>query len=266
MDRPVVEAQGDHAPALAAFHDQVDGEIFDEEVGVIFERLLVERVEHGVAGAVRRRRRALGRRPRAHVLHHPAERALVDLALGGAREGHPGMLELIDRRRRLPAQIFDRVLVAQPVRALHGVVHVPGPMVRPHVPERRRDPALSGDGVAAGREHLGDARRPQPRPGRPHRRPKPRPAGADDDDVVTVVDDLVGGAGHAGARGWWEGLRALLGFGRGVARVGGLPGLPGVDHPAGPVGIDGEPVYIFPELSPAADNAPVTIQPHPCIG
>ena len=158
-------------------------------------------------GPVRRRRRPLRRRPRPHVLHHPAEGALVDLPLRRPREGHPGMLQLVDRRRRLPAQIFDRVLVAEPVRALDRVVHVPGPMVRPHVAERRRDPALRGDGVRPGREHLGDAGGPKPLPGRPHRRPQPRPAGADDDDVVAVVDDLVGGgAAFGGARGWGSGL------------------------------------------------------------
>ena len=52
MDRPVVEAQGDDAAALAVLHDQVEREIFDEEVGVILQALLIERVKHGVAGAV----------------------------------------------------------------------------------------------------------------------------------------------------------------------------------------------------------------------
>src|SRR5689334_24721938 len=33
VDRPVVETQGDDAPANAVLHDQVDGEIFDKEIG-----------------------------------------------------------------------------------------------------------------------------------------------------------------------------------------------------------------------------------------
>ena len=167
-------------------------EIFDEEVGVVLQALLVERVEHRVAGAVGGGAGALGGRALAHVLHHAAERALVDLAVGGAAERHAGMLQLVDRRRRLADHIFDRVLVAEPVRALDGVVHVPGPVVRPHVAEAGGDPALRGDGVAAGREDLGDAGGLEARLGRAHRRAQARAAGADDHDVIGVVDDLVG--------------------------------------------------------------------------
>ena len=134
--------------------------------------------------------------PFAHVLH-AAERALVDRAVLVAAERHAGVLELEDRGRRLAAQVFDRVLVAEPVGALDGVVHVPGPVVRADVAEAGGDAALRGDGVAAGREDLGDAGGLQPLLGRAHRRAQARAAGADDDDVVGVVDDLVGA--HASA-------------------------------------------------------------------
>ena len=158
VDRAVVEAQRDDAAADAVLHDQVDREIFDEEVGVVLEALLVERVEHRMAGAVGGGAGALGGRPLAHVLGHPAERALVDLAPSAVRlNGSPACSSSIDRRRRLADHIFDRVLVAEPVGALDRIVHVPGPVVGPHVAERCGDPALGGDGVAAGREHLGDA-------------------------------------------------------------------------------------------------------------
>ena len=184
-----------HAPSV---HDQVEREIFDEEIGVVAQALLVERVQHRMAGAVGGGAGALRRRPLAHILHHAAERALVDLALGGAAERHAGMFELVDRGRRLAHHIFDRVLVAEPVGALDRVVHVPGPVVRPHIAEAGGDPALRRDGVAAGREHLGDAGGLQPPLRRAHRRAQPRAAGADDDHVIVVVDDLVGGGrgGH----------------------------------------------------------------------
>ena len=123
-----------------------------------------------MAGAVGGGAGALSRRPLPHVLGHSAERALVDLALRGAAERKAGMLELDDRSGSLAAQIFDRVLVAEPVGAFDGVVHVPGPVVRAHVAEAGGDPALGGDGVAAGREDLGDAGGLQPRAGRAHRR------------------------------------------------------------------------------------------------
>ena len=153
VDRAVVEAQGDDAAAHAVLHDQVDREIFDEEVGVVLQALLVERVQHRVAGAVGGGAGALRRRALAHVLRHSAERALVDLALGGAAERQAGMLELDHRGRRFAAQIFDRVLVAEPVGPFDGVVHVPGPMVRAHVAERSRRcrPALRRCGCGSGR-------------------------------------------------------------------------------------------------------------------
>ena len=67
------------------------------------------------------------------------------------------MLELVDRLGSVAAQIFDRVLVAQPVGALDRVVHVPAPVVRTHVAERGGNAALRRHGVRAGRKHLGDA-------------------------------------------------------------------------------------------------------------
>jgi tRNA U34 5-carboxymethylaminomethyl modifying enzyme MnmG/GidA len=84
VDRPVVHAQRDHADALAILHDQVDREVFDEEVRVVLQALLVERVEHGMAGSVGRGGGALDRWAFAHVLHVAAERALVDRSVGVA--------------------------------------------------------------------------------------------------------------------------------------------------------------------------------------
>ena len=67
------------------------------------------------------------------------------------------MLEFVNRLRCVAAQIFDRVLISEPVGALDGVVHVPFPIVRPHVGERGGDAALRRDRVRARRENLGDA-------------------------------------------------------------------------------------------------------------
>src|SRR3546814_3971375 len=73
VDAAVFEAHGDDAAAdlavRAIFHDQVEREIFDEEVGVIFQRLLIERVKHRVAGAVGRRGGALHRDRKSTRLH-----------------------------------------------------------------------------------------------------------------------------------------------------------------------------------------------------
>ena len=183
VQRAVVEAERDDAAAGAVLHDQVEGEIFDEELGRVAERLAVERVQHGVAGAVGGGAGALRRWPSPKLRGHAAERALVDLAVLGARERHAVVLELVDRGRRVAAEIFDRVLVAEPVRPLDGVVHVPAPVVRAHVAERGGDAALRRDGVRAGRENLGDAGGLQARLRRAERRAQARAAGADDHDV-----------------------------------------------------------------------------------
>jgi hypothetical protein len=61
---PVGQIPGQHAAAGAVgIHDQVDREVFDEELRVVLERLLIERVQDRVTGPVRGRagplRRAL---------------------------------------------------------------------------------------------------------------------------------------------------------------------------------------------------------------
>ena len=147
---------------------------------VVLERLLVQRVQHRVAGAVGRGAGAL-RGALAVVRGHAAERALVDAAVVGARERHAVVLELDDRGRRLLAHELDRVLVAEPVRALDGVVEVAAPVVLAHVAERGADAALRRHGVAARREHLGDAGGRQARLGEAERGAQAGAAGADHD-------------------------------------------------------------------------------------
>ena len=96
-------------------------------------------------------------------------------------------------------QILHGVHVAQPVRPLDGVVHMPLPVIRPHIAQGRRDPPLRRHGMRAGRKHLGHAGRLQPPLRTAKRRPKPRPARADHNDVIGVVDDVIGG--HGGRSG-----------------------------------------------------------------
>jgi hypothetical protein len=123
---------------------------------------------------------------------HAGKGALINRALGRAREGHAPMLELINGLRRVAAQIFDRVLVSEPVGALDGVVHVPFPVVRPHIAERGGDAALGRDRMRTGREDLGHAGDVQPRLGAADDSAQPGAAGADDHHVESVVDDRIG--------------------------------------------------------------------------
>ena len=185
------EVERDHAAALAVLHDQVEREVLDEERRLVLERLLVQRVQHRMPGAVRRGAGAL-RGALAVVGRHAAERPLVDAPVLGARERHPVVLQLDDRAGRLLAHVLDRILVAEPVGALDGVVEMEAPVVAvAHVAERRRDAALRRHRVAAGREHLGDRGDLQARLGEAEDRAQARAARADDDDVVGVIDELV---------------------------------------------------------------------------
>ncbi len=161
---------------------------------MVLQALLVQRVEHGVAGAVGGGAGALGQ-ALAPVDGVAAERALVDPAVLGARKRHAHMLELDDRRHRVFAHVFDRVLVAEPVRSLDRVVHVPAPVVLAHIAEGGADPALRRNRVAAGREHLGDAGGREAGHGHAEGGAQPRPAGADHDDVIDVLFDRIG-LGH----------------------------------------------------------------------
>ena len=143
---------GQYAAAYAVIvHQQVDGEIFYVERRIVLERLLVKRMQHRVAGTVGGSAGALGG-AFAVVRGHAAERPLVDLAVVGARERHPVVLELDHRGDGLATHVLDGVLVAQPVRALDRVVHVPAPVVLAHVAQRRTDAALRRNRVAACRK------------------------------------------------------------------------------------------------------------------
>src|SRR5262249_46368333 len=120
MDRAVFELERYHAAAAPFLHDKVDDEEFDEELGRVLQRAAVEGTQYAMSGPVRSRAGPLGS-AFAVVRGHSAERTLVDLAFLGARERHPPMLKLVDRRRGIAAQIFDRVLIAKPIRPFHGV-------------------------------------------------------------------------------------------------------------------------------------------------
>ena len=142
----------DHIAGLVL--DQVQGHPLDEELRLRLDVLLVQGVQHGVAGTVGRSAGAL-HRLFAVVGGVAAEGALVDGAVGIAVERHAEMLKLVHDLGRFAAHELDRVLVTQPVRTLDGVEEVIVPVVLAHIAQRSADAALSGHGVRAGREDFG---------------------------------------------------------------------------------------------------------------
>src|SRR3954469_11052674 len=183
----VLRAEAPHAPrADVASHATDAGAVLvlDQRGGepllvaldrlVVLHELLVEHVQHRLAGDVRDVRGAL------HGC--AAERAQVHLALLVAVERHPDVLEVQHLFGRLGAHDLDRVLIAEEVRALDGVVGVAAPAVvgadgrvdaaggRDGVRPDRVDLAQDGDGGASIGGRQGGA--------------LAREAGADDEDVV----------------------------------------------------------------------------------
>jgi hypothetical protein len=193
MQRVVFHVPGQHAATNAVLvHQKVEREVFDEELGVVTQALLVERMQDGVASAVGR-----GTGTLRHLLAVtdglPTKGALIDQSVPGARERHAIMFELEHRGHRLAAHIFNRVLIAEPIGTLDGVVHMEAPLVAvAHVSERGRHAALHRHGVTSGREHFCNAGRLEARRRHSQCGPKASAAVANDDDVVTMVDDFVG--------------------------------------------------------------------------
>ncbi len=170
--------------------DEVKRHPLDEELRLRVDVALIQRVQHRVAGAVRGTRAPL-HRLLAEVRRVPAEGALVDGAVLVAVEGHAHVLELDHELRGSAAHELDRVLVAEVVGALDGVVHVPEPVVFAHVAERGADAPLRRHGVRARREHLREHRHAQTLARELEGRAQPRAARAHDHRV-----ELADGSGH----------------------------------------------------------------------
>ena len=77
----VLHVERDDTDALDVLHNQVEGKVLDEEVGVVTEGLTVEGVKEGVAGTVGRGGATVGLATLAELEGLTTERTLVDLAL-----------------------------------------------------------------------------------------------------------------------------------------------------------------------------------------
>lgn len=83
---------------------------------------------------------------------------LSSLTVVGSAERHAAVFQLDDSFGSLAGHIVNGVLVAQPVRSLDSVVHVPLPVVVLHVAQSGVNAALGGDCVRPRRKQFGDHR------------------------------------------------------------------------------------------------------------
>ncbi len=174
-DAPVVTLAG---------HHEVEHVELVEELDVLLDAVLVERLQDHVAGAVGREARAAHGRL-AVVARVATEAPLVDAALGRAVERQPHLLQVEDRVDGLAAHHLGGVLVDQVVTALDGVEGVPLPVVLLDVREGGAHAALRRAGVRPRRVELGEHRRASTL-ARLQGRAHAGAAGPDDDDVVRV--------------------------------------------------------------------------------
>ena len=200
MDGPIFQAPGGDTAAHAfIIHDQVKRDIFNKELAAMLQGLLIERMQNGVPRAVSSGAGA-HRGGLAVILHMAAKGALIDAAIFGAAERHAVMFKLDHRRDGFAAHIFDGVLIPQPVRPLHGVIHVPAPIIFAHIAKRGANAALGCDRVATCREDLGDAGGLQPR--RPHAESGAQPGAtsAHHHHIIGMVHNPIGAIGRLADR------------------------------------------------------------------
>ncbi len=198
---------GEDTTALAILHNQVEGEVLDEVVGVVAQGLAVQGVEEGVAGSVGGGTASVSLATLAVLLRLTTESSLVTvrsksvtrvcqlgwrgpnlhLAFLGTGKGAAVVLELDNGGGSLTGHVVNGILVTEPVGALDGIVHVPSPVVLVHVAERGVDATLGGDGVGSGREELGDTGSVESSLGQAKGGTETGATGAYDEGIVFVV-------------------------------------------------------------------------------
>mmetsp|Transcript_12149 Transcript_12149/g.21809 ORF Transcript_12149/g.21809 Transcript_12149/m.21809 type:complete len:278 (+) Transcript_12149:1023-1856(+) len=135
-------------------HEQIHGEVLDEVSGIKCQTAAIQRMKHGVPRTVRRTRASMGLSTLSKIQTLSPECSLINLPLLRPRERQAELLQLQHRLGRLPTHVVNGILIAQPIASLYGVVHVPSPIVRSHVPQCSVDAALGRDGVRSGGEEL----------------------------------------------------------------------------------------------------------------
>ena len=71
-----------------------------------------------------------------------SERTLIDRSIRITRKGDTITLQLNHRSRSLTTHILNRILISQPIRALHRVVCMPTPVILTHISKGSIDTSL----------------------------------------------------------------------------------------------------------------------------
>jgi hypothetical protein len=137
VERSILHVEREHTDTFTVLHEQVERKVFDEEVGVVAERLAVEGVKNGVTRSVGGGGAPVSLSSLSELERLSTKGSLVDLALLGTREWDTKVLELYmsapyeadpcrthldDSVRCLSAHVMDSILVSEPIRSLDGIV------------------------------------------------------------------------------------------------------------------------------------------------
>lgn len=94
----VFHVQRDNTNTFAILHDEIQREVFNEEVRVVSEGLAVERVQEGVSGTIGGGSATVRLTTLSEIQRLTTKSALVDLALLRPRERNTKVLELAGMR------------------------------------------------------------------------------------------------------------------------------------------------------------------------
>ena len=215
----VFQAKGHDSDTLTLVHDQIKSKVLHKEGSVVLQGLSVESVQKGMAGSVGSGSTAIclctyvawtrfrekttttvttpkkGEKTEGQTLSVvealSSKRTLVDLTLLGPRERDTVVLQLNDGPRCLSAHVVNSVLISEPIRSLHSVIHMPPPIILCHVAQGGVDATLCGSGVGAGGEKLGNARNIEAFLSQTEGSPETSTSSANNHSVILVVDDGV---------------------------------------------------------------------------
>ncbi len=129
--------------------------------------------------------------PAPNSVGHAAEGPLIDAPVLGARERHAVVLELVDGIRRMPAEIFDGVLVAEPVGPLTVSYMCQRQLSGPMLPSEAATPPWAATVCERVGNTLVMHAVLRPASAAPSVRAQTRAARADDDHVIGVIDDRI---------------------------------------------------------------------------
>lgn len=90
----VFHVHGDDTDTFAILHQEIERKEFNEEIGVVAQRLTVESVQNGVTGTIGSGGASVGLTTFTELKRLSTKRSLVDFAFFSAGEGHTIVLEL----------------------------------------------------------------------------------------------------------------------------------------------------------------------------